>query len=165
MSAASLASVCTQVRATGATCDRVQYAELQTAITSRLTPPAVATPSSLLGDILQGTSIRVDPTGQELREANTGITTARAIVAETGSVVLTDHSAGGGLVSVFVEHHIVVAPASSVVDTVREGLAVVSECGGSGIIATGPSATADMGELVHGAHGPETVHVIVVEDR
>ena len=32
----------------------------------------------------------------------------------------------------------------------------------SAIIATGPSATADMGELVLGAHGPKDVHVVVV---
>ncbi|MFW5900663.1 MAG: LUD domain-containing protein, partial [Halodesulfurarchaeum sp.] len=35
----------------------------------------------------------------------------------------------------------------------------------SGILATGPSATADMGATVHGVHGPSEVHVIVVTDR
>ena len=33
------------------------------------------------------------------------------------------------------------------------------------ILATGPSATADMGALVKGAHGPMEVHVLLVEDR
>jgi L-lactate dehydrogenase complex protein LldG len=33
------------------------------------------------------------------------------------------------------------------------------------VLATGPSATADMGALVEGVHGPHEVHVIVLEDR
>jgi len=32
-------------------------------------------------------------------------------------------------------------------------------------LATGPSATADMGALVRGAHGPERVHVLLIDDR
>jgi L-lactate dehydrogenase complex protein LldG len=40
---------------------------------------------------------------------------------------------------------------------------VTSE-GGSAIVATGPSATADMGALVKGAHGPKVVHVVVLDD-
>ena len=33
------------------------------------------------------------------------------------------------------------------------------------VLATGPSATADMGTLVHGVHGPKDVHVVLVTDR
>lgn len=36
---------------------------------------------------------------------------------------------------------------------------------GQAIIATGPSATADMGGLVKGAHGPIDVTVVLLEDR
>jgi L-lactate dehydrogenase complex protein LldG len=32
------------------------------------------------------------------------------------------------------------------------------------VLATGPSATADMGELVLGAHGPESVHVVILDE-
>ncbi|WP_331713952.1 LUD domain-containing protein [Halobacterium sp. CBA1126] len=35
----------------------------------------------------------------------------------------------------------------------------------SAVLATGASATADMGELVHGVHGPQDVHAVVVTDR
>jgi L-lactate dehydrogenase complex protein LldG len=31
------------------------------------------------------------------------------------------------------------------------------------IVATGPSATADMGALVTGAHGPKAVHAVLVD--
>jgi L-lactate dehydrogenase complex protein LldG len=34
----------------------------------------------------------------------------------------------------------------------------------SAIVATGPSATADMGKLVLGAHGPEAVHVVMLDE-
>ena len=33
------------------------------------------------------------------------------------------------------------------------------------VLATGPSATADMGALVKGAHGPKRVHVVILENR
>ncbi|TKX83368.1 hypothetical protein EXE43_24625, partial [Halorubrum sp. SS5] len=32
------------------------------------------------------------------------------------------------------------------------------------VFATGPSATADMGGLVHGAHGPKEVHVVLLRE-
>ncbi|MFB6362014.1 MAG: LUD domain-containing protein, partial [Halobacteriales archaeon] len=34
----------------------------------------------------------------------------------------------------------------------------------SAVLTTGPSATADMGELVTGVHGPGDVHVVAVTD-
>jgi len=33
------------------------------------------------------------------------------------------------------------------------------------ILATGPSATADMGGLVRGAHGPKEVHVVLLSEK
>jgi L-lactate dehydrogenase complex protein LldG len=39
---------------------------------------------------------------------------------------------------------------------------VLRETRGSAVLATGPSATADMGALVQGAHGPKEVHVVVI---
>ena len=35
----------------------------------------------------------------------------------------------------------------------------------SQVLATGPSATGDMGSLVRGVHGPQEVHVAILEDR
>ena len=32
------------------------------------------------------------------------------------------------------------------------------------VLATGPSATADMGELVYGVHGPRETHAIILEE-
>ncbi|MFB6268738.1 MAG: lactate utilization protein C, partial [Halobacterium sp.] len=33
------------------------------------------------------------------------------------------------------------------------------------VLATGASATADMGEIVTGVHGPQSVHAVVITDR
>jgi L-lactate dehydrogenase complex protein LldG len=35
----------------------------------------------------------------------------------------------------------------------------------SAVLATGISATADMGATVYGVHGPRAVHAIVITDR
>jgi L-lactate dehydrogenase complex protein LldG len=58
---------------------------------------------------------------------------------------------------------------SDLVDGMPEAFSWLAENvtagGGSAIVATGPSATADMGALVKGAHGPKAVHVVVLDDR
>jgi L-lactate dehydrogenase complex protein LldG len=62
---------------------------------------------------------------------------------------------------------VAVLPATAVVADMRSAFAwlgaQVRAHGTSSIIATGPSATADMGGLVRGAHGPASVHVVLVE--
>jgi L-lactate dehydrogenase complex protein LldG len=40
----------------------------------------------------------------------------------------------------------------------------IREDRGSAVVATGPSATADMGALVRGAHGPKEVHVVILDE-
>ncbi|SFR65549.1 LUD domain-containing protein [Halogeometricum limi] len=138
-----------------------------------LDPPAVGvTLEETLGDdalSLDGTSVSVDPTPVELREATTGVTAATLGIADYGSVVLTPTTRGSELVSLFVDRHVVVVRASDVVDDMKTAVDTLAvefrETGGSAIVATGPSATADMGELVQGAHGPREVHVVVVEDE
>lgn len=135
-------------------------------------PPAVGVPMDQpLDDLdlsLDDASIEVDPAPTSLREATTGVTPARLGVADYGSLALTLTDRGSELVSLFVERHVAVIRAADIVadmDAAVDELHVkFNDEGGSAILATGPSATADMGALVKGAHGPKDVHVIVVEE-
>jgi len=117
---------------------------------------------------LDDASIDVDPTPAALREATTGVTPAQLGVADYGSLALTLTDRGSELVSLFVERHVAVVRAADVVADMDAAVDELHERfndeGGSAILATGPSATADMGALVKGAHGPKDVHVIVVEE-
>jgi L-lactate dehydrogenase complex protein LldG len=66
------------------------------------------------------------------------------------------------------ERHVVVLRAADVVPGTREALAELDrradDAARSHVLATGPSATADMGGLVRGAHGPAEVHLVLVGD-
>jgi len=110
----------------------------------------------------------VDPTPAALRDATTGVTEATLGVGDYGSLVLSMTGRASELVSLFVNRHVVVVRAADVLPDMDATIQSLHErfnrAGGSAIVATGPSATADMGELVKGAHGPKTVHVIVVEE-
>ncbi|MFC7058313.1 LUD domain-containing protein [Halovenus salina] len=87
-------------------------------------------------------------------------------MASYGSLVLEPDHAGSEPVSLFNDLHITVVREA---DILHDMAAAFDRLGddlraerGSAIIATGPSATADMGALVQGAHGPKRVEVLVV---
>ena len=104
---------------------------------------------------------------RDLEAAATGVTAATLGIADYGSIVVPTTETGVEPVSLFADQHLAVLDESDIVRGMDDGLAQlgdrVRDAEFSGIIATGPSATADMGALVKGAHGPKTVHVVVVE--
>ncbi|MFB6256484.1 MAG: LUD domain-containing protein [Haloplanus sp.] len=138
------------------------------AVTDAVEPPALGTPLPF-DDLALPDSIPTDLTAGTLEAARTGVTAARLGIADYGSVALATTPAGDEPVSLFPERHVVVLRAADVVPGVREALAELGprarEDDRSYVLATGPSATADMGGLVLGAHGPETVHLVLVRDE
>jgi L-lactate dehydrogenase complex protein LldG len=129
--------------------------------------PAVGTPLPWADTELPAW-VNDDPTPAEVRDATTGITPAGIGIADYGSVVLPTTPEGTEPVSLYPGTHVPVLRRSDLVSGMPEAFSwLASEVtaeGGSAIIATGPSATADMGELVTGAHGPKAVHVVLLDD-
>jgi L-lactate dehydrogenase complex protein LldG len=161
------------LEALGVTVSSTTESELEAAVTEAVTEPAVGV---ALGEQFESeafslteTPVTVDPTPVALREATTGVTSADLGVGDYGSVVLTMTEQASELVSLFVEHHVAILHEEDIQPDMDAAVAALdeqfNETGGSAIIATGPSATADMGALVKGAHGPESVRVIVVEEE
>jgi L-lactate dehydrogenase complex protein LldG len=161
------------LEALGVTVSSTTESELEAAVTEAVTEPAVGV---ALGEQFESeafslteTPVTVDPTPVALREATTGVTSAALGVGDYGSVVLTMTEQASELVSLFVEHHVAILHEEDIQPDMDAAVAALdeqfNETGGSAIIATGPSATADMGALVKGAHGPESVRVIVVEEE
>jgi len=113
-------------------------------------------------------SVTWDPTPAALWAATTGVTPAAFAIAEYGSLVLPTSPPAAELVSLYAERHVAVLSAADVVETMEAAIdrldAAIPDAYRDAIIATGPSATADMGALVKGAHGPRAVRVIVLED-
>lgn len=128
--------------------------------------PAVGVPlPDGLGELPDG--VTTDPSPSELRAAATGVTQADLGVADYGSLALPATADGVEPVSLYGDTHVAVVASENVVPGMPEALAELGDRfradGDSVVLATGPSATADMGALVQGAHGPKTVHAVVVD--
>lgn len=141
----------------------------ETALTNVLEKPAVGVPLPLAGLNLDETPIETDLTPAALQRAQTGVTPVRFGIASLGTVFIESRPMGDELVSLFPERHVSILASSDLVpdlETAVETLDgdVLAESM-SGVLATGPSATADMGATVEGVHGPRDVHVIEVIDR
>lgn len=144
---------------------RTSVESLPETITDIAERPAVAAPLPWENCELPDT-VTTDPTPAELDAATTGVTAASLAVADYGSIVLEATPDGAEPASLFVDSHVVVLRERDIVPDMTAAFEWFGdrfrETSGSAIIATGPSATADMGALVQGAHGPKHVHAVVI---
>ena len=132
-----------------------------------VTDPVVGTPLPL-ENVALPEWVDDEPTPATLEAATTGVTAAAMGIADYGTVVLPSTPEGTEQVSLFPDLHVPVLRGADLVadmHTAIDRLGPQLRAGESAILATGPSATADMGALVKGAHGPKEVHVVIVEDE
>jgi len=124
-----------------------------------LTDPAVAA----LGLPVLRTDARFDKS--ELEQCPVGISECDALVAQTGSVVVSSRSAGGRALSILPPHHIVLARREQLVADLPAAFALLQAKYGADYpsmisFITGPSRTADIERtLVLGAHGPRRLTI------
>lgn len=167
--ATRLESFETAVRETTASAVRATPETIDEVLSDVLREPAVGAPLPFDEVSLDQTStpITLDPTREQLLAATTGVTGAAFGIANYGSVVLRSTADVDELASLFPERHVVLVRERDIVPDMAaafdELAPIVADDASDAIIATGPSATADMGALVYGAHGPKEVHVIIVE--
>jgi L-lactate dehydrogenase complex protein LldG len=104
-----------------------------------------------------------------LEACDAGITACEALVAQTGSVLVSSATCGGRSLSVLPHVHVVVATADQVVPTLGDALRAARERHAGRLpsmlsFITGPSRTGDIERiLVLGAHGPKELIVLLVE--
>lgn len=104
----------------------------------------------------------------DLEDCDAGITECDALVAQTGSVVVTSRSAGGRALSVLPAHHVVLARRSQLLADLPEAFALLKNKYGASYpsfisFITGPSRTGDIERiLVLGAHGPKKLTIFCV---
>lgn len=147
--------------------ERTTAADAQDAVAELLEPPAIGVPLPFDGVSLPET-VETAQTPDELEAATTGITAVEFAVANYGSVAIRSSPAGEEPISLYADVHVAVVAASDVLPDMEaafERLGDDARNGADTVLATGPSATADMGALVTGAHGPKAVHAVVIEDR
>jgi L-lactate dehydrogenase complex protein LldG len=106
----------------------------------------------------------------DLDRCDAAITTCEALIARTGSIVLSAAQDSGRTVSVYAPVHICIAYSGQLVFDIRDGLQLIKEKYGSNMpslisFATGPSRTADIEKtLVVGVHGPKEVYLFLVDE-
>ena len=116
--------------------------------------------------------VETDFTPADIEAAETGITPARHAIADYGTVTIPADEAGRELVALYPSTHIIVLAASDIAPDMataydRLDWDITAESGErvtTQVLATGSSATADMGTLIQGVHGPSDVHIVLLED-
>jgi L-lactate dehydrogenase complex protein LldG len=102
----------------------------------------------------------------KLEKCNVAITECDALVAQTGSILLTGRSAGGRALSVLPPHHVVLAERSQLLRDLPDAFALLKQKYAPNYpsfisLITGPSRTGDIERiLVLGAHGPKKLTVL-----
>lgn len=131
-----------------------------------LMPEPKFIPKNLFNEIKEKISIVTEPDTQELAFAEAGITDAFAGVARTGSVCISINPGLSSYISLLPRKHIVILESKNIVARPRdvfENFILKSPAEETGwVFISGPSATADMGELVRGVHGPDKLHIILL---
>jgi L-lactate dehydrogenase complex protein LldG len=137
------------------------------ALADALREPAIGIPLGFDGVSLDDTVVTLDPTPAELESARTGVTPIGMSIASYGTLAVESDSAGTEPVSLYPERHVAVLREADLQPGMDEAFGWLEDEFAAGrssyVFATGASATADMGEMVEGVHGPAEVHVIVLE--
>lgn len=101
-----------------------------------------------------------------LESCDAGISECDALVAQTGSVLVSSRSAGGRALSVLPPHHVVLARREQLLADLPSAFALLKSRYAPGFpsfisLITGPSRTGDIERiLVLGAHGPKKLTVL-----
>lgn len=103
-----------------------------------------------------------------LEQCDAGISECDALVAQTGSVLITGRSAGGRALSVLPPHHVVLVRREQMVSDIPAAYTLLRQKYAANwpsfmSFITGPSRTGDIERiLVLGAHGPKRLTVFLV---
>ena len=109
-----------------------------------------------------------EPGVDALEASSVGVTACEALIAQTGSVLVTSRGCGGRALSVLPPHHLVIATRDQLLRDMLDGFDLLRDRYGDtlpGFISfiTGASRTGDIERiLVLGAHGPKTLTIWIV---
>lgn len=126
----------------------------------------------ILKKILHAGGINFNGTEENfIGAADAGLTTCEALVARTGSILVSSANASGRRLSVYPAIHLVVAKLSQLVPDIKQALQVVQTKYDKKLpsmlsLISGPSRTADIEKtLVMGAHGPKELILFLIDDH
>jgi len=125
-------------------------------------------PREIVEELRLVPNVIVQPSDEELSVASVGVSDAFAGVASSGSICIAMGPPLAAAASLLMPLHIVILAADRIVERPRD-LFDRTRLGGEGlrrnlVFITGPSATADMGPLVRGVHGPHRLQILVMRN-
>lgn len=106
-----------------------------------------------------------------LEKCEASVTACEALVAQTGSVLISSRGCGGRAISILPPHHIVVASKDQLLPDLAAAFELMRQKYGKDYpstlsFITGPSRTGDIERiLVLGAHGPKQLTILLVEQN
>lgn len=155
-------------------CTRTDPDGFEATLEELVVEPAVGAPLRSESVSLEDTAVDTDPSVEALDAAETGVVRAGTAIAEYGTITVESTADVDELVSLYPPRHVVVLEADDILpdaeaafdrfETQVRDARANGTAGATRVLATGSSATADMGELVYGVHGPKEVHIVVVEE-
>ena len=122
-----------------------------------------------LQNLLKDSGIPFYSQSDPVQKMQVGITTCEALVARTGSVLVSSQK-NSRLLTIFPPVHIVVAYSSQVVYELKDALQLVKNKYGKNLPSmisyiSGPSLNTSIGKTkVVGAHGPKDLFVFIIDD-
>ena len=121
----------------------------------------------LFAVLKENSTVVTQPAKEQISSIRIGVTDAFCAIASTGSVCVSVSNNLSSPISMLARTHIVVVASNAIIPKPRN-LFSKDYLDGKGLqrsfsIITGPSATADMGPLVRGVHGPGKLHIIILE--
>lgn len=123
-------------------------------------------PASLLDGCRQLKGVVSGRSRHDLATADIGVTDTFAAIATTGTVCVRVGTTDANYASLLARTHVAIVAPERIVE--RPGDLFREDClRGEGlredfVFITGPSATADMGPLVRGVHGPHFLHLLIL---
>lgn len=107
-----------------------------------------------------------DLSRDELFTCDAGVTTAQWGIAETGTLVLESAREQSRLASLVPPMHVALLSTSRICASLADALARVDVASHAITLITGPSRTSDIElTLVVGVHGPQVVHILLLEEE
>jgi L-lactate dehydrogenase complex protein LldG len=107
----------------------------------------------------------------ELEKCEGAVTTCEALIAQTGSVLVTSRGCGGRAISILPPHHVVIAQREQLLPDLLAAFTLLRQKYGAHYpsmisFITGPSRTGDIERiLVLGAHGPKRLTILLLEGK
>lgn len=108
-------------------------------------------------------------TDRDFMDAEVGITSCEALIARSGSILVSNGNTAGRRLGIYPHIHVVIGYTSQLVWDIKDGLTLIANKYDDHLpsmvsLVTGPSRTADIEKtLVMGAHGPKELYLFLLE--